>query len=70
MFVITGSFEQWERKMLTEELEHRGGKVSSSISKNTDVLIAGEKAGSKLKKGKSLGIEIWDESQLMKSLSG
>ena len=70
VFVITGSFEQWERKTLTEELEHRGGKVSSSISKNTDVLIAGEKAGSKLKKGESLGIEIWDESQLKKLLSG
>ena len=70
VFVITGSFEQWERKSLTEELEHRGAKVTSSLSKKTDVLIAGEKAGSKLKKGESLGIEIWDETQLMKSLSG
>ena len=70
VFVITGSFEQWERKSLTEELEHRGAKVTSALSKKTDVLIAGEKAGSKLKKGESLGIEIWDETQLMKSLSG
>ena len=70
VFVITGTLEHWERKTLTEELENRGAKVSTSISKNTNVLIAGEKAGSKLKKATSLGVEVWDEQQLMQSLSG
>lgn len=69
VFVITGTLEQWERKVLTEELENRGSKVASAVSKNTDVLIAGEKAGSKLKKATSLGVEVWDEQQLIASLS-
>lgn len=70
VFVITGTLEHWERKALTEEIENRGAKVSNSISKNTDVLIAGEKAGSKLKKATLLDVEVWDEQQLMQSLSG
>ena len=70
VFVITGTLEHWERKALTEELENRGAKVSSSISTNTDVLIAGEKAGSKLKKATNLGVDVWNEIQLMQSLSG
>ena len=70
VFVITGTLEHWERKSLTEELEQRGSKVTGSISKNTDVLIAGEKAGSKLKKATSLGVEVWNEQQLTHALSG
>jgi len=70
VFVITGTLEHWERKVLTEELEQRGAKVTGSVSANTDVLIAGEKAGSKLKKATSLGVEVWDEQQLTHSLSG
>ena len=70
VFVITGTLENWERKALTEELEQRGSKVTGSISKNTDVLIAGEKAGSKLKKATSLGVEVWNEQQLTHALSG
>jgi len=70
VFVITGTLEHWERKALSEELESRGAKVSGSISKNTDVLIAGEKAGSKLKKATSLGVDVWNEKQLIQSLSG
>jgi DNA ligase (NAD+) len=69
-FVITGTLDGWERKKLTEELEQRGAKVTGSISKNTDVLIAGQKAGSKLKKANSLGVEVWNEGQLTQSLSG
>jgi len=67
--VITGSLQHWERKALTEELEQRGAKVTGSVSKNTDVVIAGVKAGSKLKKAQDLGIEVWDEAQLAASLS-
>ena len=70
VIVITGTLEQWERKQLTEELEQRGAKVTGSVSSKTDIVIAGEKAGSKLKKAQDLGVEVWDEAQLMASLSG
>ena len=67
--VITGTLAQWERKASTEELEKRGAKVTGSVSKKTDVVIAGESAGSKLKKANDLGIEVWDEEQLAARLS-
>ena len=67
--VITGSLQHWERKALTIELEQRGAKVTGSVSKNTDVVIAGDKAGSKLKKAQELGVEVWDEEQLAASLT-
>ena len=70
VIVITGTLVHWERKKLTEELENRGAKVTGSVSKKTDILIAGEKAGSKLKKADALGVEVWDETQLMRSFSG
>jgi DNA ligase (NAD+) len=70
VIVITGTLVQWERKQLTEELEQRGAKVTGSVSSKTDIVIAGEKAGSKLKKAQDLGVEVWDEAQLMASLSG
>lgn len=60
--VATGSFERWDRKSVGEAIEAAGGKVGSSVSKNTDLLIAGEKAGSKRAKAESLGVEIMDES--------
>ncbi|MBC8202036.1 MAG: NAD-dependent DNA ligase LigA [Planctomycetes bacterium] len=69
VFVITGTLTHWERKQLTEELEKRGAKVTGSVSKKTDVVIAGEKAGSKLIKAQKLEIEVWDEEQLATSLS-
>ena len=69
VIVITGTLEHWERKQLTEELENRGAKVTGSISKKTDILIAGSKAGSKLKKAQDLGVDVWDELQLASSLS-
>ncbi|MDG1136952.1 MAG: NAD-dependent DNA ligase LigA, partial [Phycisphaerales bacterium] len=69
VIVITGSLEQWDRKKLTEELEQRGAKVTGSVSKKTDIVIAGEKAGSKLNTAEELGVEVWNESQLMASLS-
>jgi len=66
--VITGTLEHWERKALSDRLEELGAKVTGSVSKNTDLLIAGEKAGSKLDKAKKLDVEIWDESALQKAL--
>ena len=70
VIVITGTLEHWERKQLTEELEQRGATVTGSVSKKTDIVVAGEKAGSKLTKAQELGVEVWDEEQLSASLSG
>ncbi len=64
-FVITGSFEKYSRDELKELIENSGGKVSSSISKKTDYLIAGEKAGSKLAKASELNVQILEEEALI-----
>ena len=66
--VITGTLESTDRRSLTERLESMGAKVSGSISAKTDLLIAGEKAGSKLAKANSLGVEVWSEAQLIENL--
>ena len=66
--VITGTLEKYQRNDLKKILEGLGAKVSGSISKNTDLLIAGEKAGSKLKKAQDLGVEVWDEPTLLENL--
>lgn len=67
--VITGTLEHHGRNDLKKTLEALGAKVSGSISKNTDLLIAGEKAGSKLKKAQDLNVEVWDETKLLENLS-
>ncbi len=61
IFVITGKMPTLSRHSAQEIIEKAGGKVNSSISKRTDYLIAGEKAGSKLNKAKALGIKVIDE---------
>jgi len=66
--VLTGSLNHYTRPELSEILEALGAKCSGSVSKNTDILIAGEKAGSKLAKAQSLGIEIWDETKIRQTL--
>lgn len=62
--VITGSFENIDRKDLTELLESAGAKVTSSISTKTDVVIVGESPGRKLDKAQKLSIDIWDQARV------
>lgn len=67
--VLTGKLSILTRNEAKEQLERLGAKVTGSVSKNTDMLIAGEDAGSKLDKAKTLGIEIWDEQKLVDELN-
>lgn len=63
-FVITGKLQQYKRDELKQILESKGAKVASAISKNTDYLVAGEKAGSKLTKAQELGVKIISEKEI------
>lgn len=64
-FVITGTLPTLSRDEATNFIERHGGKVTGSVSKKTDYLLAGEAAGSKLTKAQQLGIEIIDEAALL-----
>ncbi|MDQ0254055.1 DNA ligase (NAD+) [Evansella vedderi] len=66
--VLTGTMEKMARGEAKAEIEARGGSVTGSVSSKTDLLIAGEKAGSKLKKAQGLNIEIWDEERFLQEL--
>ena len=65
-YVITGTLSTMGRSEAKEQLEALGAKVSGSVSKNTSALIAGEKAGSKLTKAESLGVDVLDENAMLK----
>jgi len=65
-FVITGTLPTLSRAKATSVIEAAGGRVTGSVSKSTSFLLAGEEAGSKLEKAKSLGIEIIDEDRLLR----
>lgn len=67
--VITGTMASMSRKELQERLEGLGAQVTGSVSKKTDLLIAGAKAGSKRNKAEQLGIAIWDEERLLAELA-
>ena len=62
-FVLTGGLENYTRKEASDLIEKHGGKTSSSVSKKTDYVLAGEDAGSKLDKAQKLGITIISESE-------
>ncbi|PAE07353.1 DNA ligase (NAD(+)) LigA [Terribacillus saccharophilus] len=66
--VLTGKMEALTRPEAKEKIEALGGIVTGSVSKKTDLLIAGEDAGSKYEKAEKLGIEIWDEARLIEAL--
>ncbi|MGJ4729201.1 NAD-dependent DNA ligase LigA [Luteimonas sp. SDU101] len=63
--VLTGSLSAMTRDEAGEKLEALGAKVAGSVSKKTHLVVAGEAAGSKLAKAQELGIEVWDEAQLL-----
>jgi DNA ligase (NAD+) len=63
-FVVTGTLERFTRDEVKAYIESRGGKVTGSVSKKTDYLVAGENAGSKLDKARELGVPILDEAAL------
>ncbi|MEC1614828.1 NAD-dependent DNA ligase LigA [Bacillus mojavensis] len=66
--VLTGKLEELSRNEAKAQIEALGGKMTGSVSKNTDLVIAGEAAGSKLTKAQELNIEVWNEQQLMGEL--
>lgn len=68
-FVVTGTLRHFGRREITELIEQHGGRVTSSVSKKTDCLVAGENAGSKLQKAEQLGVRILTEEELLKLLS-
>ena len=63
--VITGTLSTMGRSDAKSALQALGAKVAGSVSKNTDFLVAGEKAGSKLTKAQDLGVDVWDEEALV-----
>lgn len=67
--VLTGKIEQLSRNEAKERIEALGGKVTGSVSKKTDLVIAGEEAGSKLTKANELEIKVWDEDKLLEELN-
>ena len=69
-FVLTGTLQNMTRDEASEKIKQMGGKTSSSVSKNTSFVIAGENAGSKLDKAQKLGVIILSENDFLKFLEG
>lgn len=68
LFVLTGAMSRYTREEAKELIEKNGGRTSSSISARTDYVVAGQKAGSKLKKAEALGIRVLSEEAFEKML--
>jgi DNA ligase (NAD+) len=67
-FVLTGTLPTLKRDEAGDRIKQAGGKVSGSVSKKTDFVVAGEEAGSKLDKAKELGVRVIDEAELLRML--
>ncbi len=67
-FVLTGTLPTMTREQAQEMIEAQGGKVTTSVSKKTDFVLAGEKAGSKLAKAQSLGVAVLDEDAFLRMM--
>ena len=67
-FVLTGTLPNYSRPDMSALIEKHGGKVSSSVSKNTSYVLAGEEAGGKLDKAKALGVKIISEADILKMM--
>lgn len=67
-FVLTGTLPNYSRPDMSTLIEKHGGKVSSSVSKNTSYVLAGEEAGGKLDKAKALGVKIISEADILKMM--
>jgi DNA ligase (NAD+) len=65
---LTGKLNEMTRDQAKQWLEERGASVTGSVSKKTDLVIAGEKAGSKLTKAQDLGVEVWNESRFAQAM--
>jgi DNA ligase (NAD+) len=68
-FVLTGTLPNLKREEAAAKIEAAGGKVSGSVSKKTDFVVAGEEAGSKLDKANALGVKVIDEAEFLKMLA-
>ena len=69
-FVITGTLEKYSRDEAKRMIEDAGGKVSGSVSKKTDYVVAGDDPGSKLDKARELGVKVVGEKELEELLKG
>jgi DNA ligase (NAD+) len=69
-FVLTGTLPDLTREQATERITAAGGRVTSSVSKKTDYVVAGESPGSKLEKAERLGVAVVDEAGLLGLLDG
>jgi DNA ligase (NAD+) len=68
--VVTGTLEGFDRQGAEEAIREAGGKIAGSVSRKTDYLVAGEKAGTKLAKAQELGVAVLDEEAFRRLLAG
>ena len=62
--MLTGELKNYTREEAKQKIEQQGGRVTGSVSKKTDYVVAGSDPGSKLEKARALGVKILDEAQL------